>query len=252
MRNLALATLSLAALFAAGALGCGGTVAPEEGVGVVDDAALDETGGGTVPPSDDASVVPGEDGSIAPPGEDGSIAPPLEDGGVAPPPPADASFPPPPSDAGGPVVTDASTGTGGIKCGTATCDSKTQDCCTSFSGQKCVTKGTCTGGATLSCTDSSACKAGEVCCASGGAGGGGAKCTTTCTMGIVLCATSAECKPGQQCLPGLGGTKTCRTPPPGSLDGGFGSFDGGGFGFDAGGFGFDAGGFSFDASAFGG
>lgn len=222
-----LASLSLVSLLA---IGCGGNVSPEEGIGATDDSAVSEAGGG------DGAIGPSEDGSIVPPGEDGSVVPPDEDGGVAPPPPGDASVPPPPPvDAGG--------GTGGIKCGTATCNSATQDCCTSLSGQKCVTKGTCTGGATLSCTDSSACKSGEVCCASGGAGGGGAKCAATCTMGVVLCATDADCKAPQKCMNALGGTKTCRNPPPGGMDGGFGGFDAGGFG------GFDA---AFDTKFFGG
>lgn len=198
MRHLTLASLSLASWIL---LGCGGSVTPEEGVAGDDAATVDDTGGGS------SDGTPGsEDSSIVPPAEDGSIGP--TDDAIAPPPPSDASA-----------------GTGAIKCGTTTCDSKTQDCCATFSSQKCVAKGTCTGGATLSCTDPSACAPGQVCCASGGGGGGGAKCTTTCTMGVILCATDADCKAAQKCLNGLGGTKSCRNPPPGGFDGGFGGFD---------------------------
>jgi len=204
MRNFALAFLAFAPLM----LGCGGSVTPEdEGVGATDDSAVSDTGGG----SSSDSTPGGEDASIGPT-EDGSIGPGI-DGGEPPPPPADAA-----------------PGTGGIKCGTATCNSATQDCCASFSGSKCVAKGTCTGGATLSCTDPSACAPGQVCCASGGGGGGGAKCAATCTTGAILCATDADCKAPQKCLPGLGGTKVCRNAPGGGFDGGFGGFDGGGFG----------------------
>jgi hypothetical protein len=245
MRN-RIASLALASLVA---LGCGGNVTAEEGTGALDDSALADGGpggseGGTVMPGGDATVTPVDDGGVGP-SDDASLPPPPPmDGSVPPPPPMDGSVPPPPP-------MDASTGPGGIKCGSATCNAATQDCCASLSGQTCVAKGTCSGGATIACTDSSACKAGEVCCASGGLGGGGAKCATTCTMGIVLCATDAECKAPQKCLSGFGGYKTCRNPPPGGFDGGFGGFDAGGFGgFDAGGFGgFDA---AFDTKAFGG
>lgn len=209
MRFLTLASLSLATWMF---LGCGGSVEPEV-TSDGEDSATSSDGGGSIDGGGSS------DGSVTPPGEDGSVTPPLEDGGVSPPPPADGS-----------------TGPGGIACGMSTCNAATQDCCAGTGGAKCVTKGTCTGGATLSCTDPSVCATGEVCCASGGGGGGGggagAKCSKTCT-GAVLCSTNADCKAPQTCQPAFGGVKTCRNAGPGGgMDGGFGGFDASGF-FDA-------------------
>ena len=99
---------------------------------------------------------------------------------------------------------------GGITCGATTCDGLTQDCCASFTGLSCVPKGKCTGGGTLSCSDSTSCPTGQVCCF-GGLGGGGpsAKCALVCA-GIQLCKTSAECKAPNTCQPVFGGFRVCR------------------------------------------
>ncbi|MBL8719510.1 MAG: hypothetical protein JNL79_26210 [Myxococcales bacterium] len=100
---------------------------------------------------------------------------------------------------------------GGITCGATTCDGLTQDCCASFTGLSCVPKGKCTGGGTLSCSDSTSCPTGQVCCFGGLGGGGGpsAKCAPVCA-GIQLCKTSAECKAPNTCQPVFGGFRVCR------------------------------------------
>ena len=65
---------------------------------------------------------------------------------------------------------------GTVACGTQTCDSESEDCCTSLTGmatgESCVAKGKCTGIVTA-CMGTSDCSEGDVCCVSlGGAGGG--------------------------------------------------------------------------------
>ena len=102
---------------------------------------------------------------------------------------------------------------GGIRCGPtgAECDPSTEECCATFGGSfSCVTKGTC-GGFPLSCSDSTSCPAGDVCCLelAGPGGGGSASCTPFCP-GIQLCATSAECPPGTRCRRLFGGYRSCR------------------------------------------
>jgi hypothetical protein len=113
-----------------------------------------------------------------------------------------------------------------------TCNGATQECCVGFSGAKCVAKGGCGGGSTFTCSDSASCPSGQVCCASRTGMSGGASCKPTCDMGLVLCATDAECKDGQRCNTGLGGFKYCGRA--GGGDGGFGGWDGGFGGWDGG------------------
>jgi hypothetical protein len=98
---------------------------------------------------------------------------------------------------------------GGILCGTTYCSSATEECCANITGLQCVAKGTCTGG-TLSCSSSASCGTGQVCCF-GGLGGGSptASCQFFC-VGIILCATDAECSGSQRCQPAFGGYRTCR------------------------------------------
>ncbi|MBI2390468.1 MAG: hypothetical protein HYV09_12840 [Deltaproteobacteria bacterium] len=157
---------------------CGGAVLPEQGS-----------------PADGAATA--EDGAVI--AEDGAVI--AEDGAVI-------------EGDGGASPTDVGSKAGGIRCGTATCDSATQVCCATFSGSSCVAKGTC-GGASLACSDPSSCAPGQVCCASGGPGGGGGstRCQTTCS-GAVLCATDADCRSGQRCVAAAGGYRVCRNPPP--------------------------------------
>ena len=137
---------------------------------------------------------------------------------------------------GGMTTTDGSTGGGKIACGMDACTPATQDCCVSGgmggASSTCVPNGTCMGGATLKCTDPSACAAGQVCCARFTGGMSGATCSTTCMGGFRLCTSDAHCNKGEICSMGLGGTKYCRTAGTGT-DGGFPGFDGGSF-FDTG------------------
>jgi len=149
----------------------------------------------------DTDAASSADGAVV--DEGGAVV--TEDGAVV---AVDGGSKPPIADAGPAPTADA----GGIKCGTATCDSTTQVCCASFSGSSCVAKGSCTG-ATLSCSDPSSCAAGQVCCATGGGGGGGARCQTTCS-GATLCSKDADCRSGQLCVAATGGYKICRNPPP--------------------------------------
>lgn len=110
---------------------------------------------------------------------------------------------------------------GSIKCGMGTCDSATQECCIGLSGSKCVARGGCGGGSSFTCSDSTVCKSGEVCCADRN----GSVCATGCA-GYVLCSDDKECKADQRCVTGLLGFKYCRSP---SMmgDGGWGGWEGG-------------------------
>lgn len=108
-------------------------------------------------------------------------------------------------------ITDAASDTrisGSIKCGMGTCNSASEECCVGLSGTKCVMIGGCGGGTPFACSDNSACKMGEVCCAESLTSG--SKCAASCT-GYVLCATDAECTGEKKCLNGIGGTKYCGT-----------------------------------------
>jgi hypothetical protein len=133
------------------------------------------------------------------------------------------------SDSGG----GSSSGGSTVSCGTATCKSATQDCCTTMSGMavaaSCVTKGSCTMGVVAACTSASDCSSGDVCCASlgtGGTTGGGTttggglggfslsdiavKCEKTCgTGGFQLCKSSTECSKGVTCQASGFGPELC-------------------------------------------
>ena len=95
---------------------------------------------------------------------------------------------------------------GSIKCGMGNCNAASEECCVGLAGTKCVAIGGCGGGTPFACSDNSACKTGDVCCAESLTSG--SKCATTCT-GYVLCSGDGECKDGKKCLNGLGGTKYC-------------------------------------------
>jgi hypothetical protein len=94
-----------------------------------------------------------------------------------------------------------------ISCGTATCNSTTQKCCTTFEMgslvSSCIaTADDCQGGA-QACDDKTDCPAGQICCAGGGGGGGGgggfgATCVTNCN-GIQICKAANECTDGGTC-----------------------------------------------------
>ena len=142
---------------------------------------------------------------------------------------------------------DTGSGGGPIACGGqgTTCDSKTQDCCLE-NPPVCAPKGTCAGGY-LSCSGTSSCPTGDVCCATvergdgggagdgGGDGGGGATVTATCAAAacgkgeLQLCTDNNDCKiAGEECRRGPGGLKGCRKIQDGGAgDGGGDVSDGG-------------------------
>ena len=131
------------------------------------------------------------------------------------------------------TVVDASV-PGTIACGKTSCVAGAEECCITFQGgpgggtanETCTPVGKCQGGVALTCTGSSNCPAGEVCCASfgggggggPGGGGGGAKCAKTCGGGggpggggVQLCNGNGDCPPGEQCVPApIGGVNICR------------------------------------------
>lgn len=117
----------------------------------------------------------------------------------------------------GSATTDGSTNTDGgtssgassgtpnsVTCGTATCNTTTQKCCSTFQQgmgivQSCVAKAADCQGGEQSCDDKTDCPAGQICCAGGGPGGGfGASCQTTCN-GIQICKAANECTDGGTC-----------------------------------------------------
>jgi len=244
-RRTALVALVLVAPLACGRTGSLDSPSVDPGDGSIDtsiDVPVSETGvdfgvdispppDDILPPPDD--FFPPPDDTIIPP-DDIDPPPPFDTGveDIAPPPddtivPPDDTSPPPPIDSGidigppdtgsdiGPPDTGFDTGSdtgidGGITCGTSVCDPKTQDCCASFTGFSCITKGGACGGPTLTCSSAASCSKGQVCCISPGGGGPpSAKCAFIC-LGVQLCATDTECGFGRKCLPVFGGISTCR------------------------------------------
>lgn len=103
-----------------------------------------------------------------------------------------------------------------------------------MAGGTCTAKGACMGGLALTCSSSSSCMAGNVCCVTFTNAGGTATCQPSCMGmggggpggpggggggGIQLCATDAECPMGEACSMGVGGFKACRRTR-GGRDGG--------------------------------
>jgi hypothetical protein len=141
---------------------------------------------------------------------------------------------------------------GGIACGLQGACAPSEECCRGTSASllappsmTCVARGSCAG-SSLDCSSSAHCGASEVCCfsyatADGGAeaGAGGAfgalgqayssSCQSSCPGGdgvhYQLCATSADCPSGQQCMTAAPVAPYCAAP-----------YDGGGFPFGDGGF----------------
>lgn len=94
-----------------------------------------------------------------------------------------------------------------VSCGSATCNTPAQACCTSLSGQMCTSPTGCTGlfAATGSCDGQEDCP-GTRCCAprSMAALAMGTTCAADCgTDRIELCGVDGDCDGGQQCM-------TCR------------------------------------------
>lgn len=186
---------SLLGLFAiglgSGLVACGGRTTLDD-LGDLDSGII----------TSDSGII-GSDGGIVP--KDSGIVPP--DAGPPPPPPLDAG-PPPPQDAGSPG--------GPISCGNATCNSSSQVCCVTFSGQTvsetCTPQGQCTGAA-LACTSVAACPPNEVCCGNFSQTKQGSQCAPACQGGFQnpqLCAKNAECPKGTTCKNSPLGVKTCR------------------------------------------
>lgn len=95
-----------------------------------------------------------------------------------------------------------------ISCGTATCTTPTQKCCTTFSQgggatATCIPAADNCQGANQACDDKTDCPANQICCAGGGSGGGGggfaATCQADCARGIQLCKAANECVDGGTC-----------------------------------------------------
>jgi hypothetical protein len=157
-------------------------------------------------------------------------------------------------DASGAAVSDSGNGTaptpmeGGITCGLQGACAPSEECCRGAStnfltppSMTCVAKGSCQG-ASLDCSSSAHCGASEVCCfayatpdggaeaGAGGAFGAGlnasysATCQSSCPVGdgahYQLCASSADCPSGQQCVTTAPVAPYCAAP-----------YDGGGFPF---------------------
>jgi hypothetical protein len=124
------------------------------------------------------------------------------------------------SDGGAPTTDGGASGQGGsmgvlmggappsdtIDCGMTTCDAATEQCCGTMGGASCITTGDPCQGVTLNCSSSANCTNGDVCCVSGGPGSAEASCAPACEdppgpVGpIQLCADSAECPPGIDCV----------------------------------------------------
>jgi hypothetical protein len=197
------------------AVGCGGSV-----VYVGDDGTGGGGSTGSVDDGSSGSVGPGSTGSGSS-GQSGSTG----SGSTG-------------SGSSGPS---GSTGSGTtpvvIDCFGTSCDASTEQCCATQSSSSCEPLGSDCGGFLLYCTDSSACADGQVCCAHGFGPGGDApvaECRDQCGGGggpggggggFQLCATDAECDPGETCSEGPGGLMGCHGPggPGGGGPGGGGS-----------------------------
>ncbi len=212
-------------------VGCGARTAFDDLP--VDDAALgDAVGDGSTDSTFDTGR-PGEDAVTIDDGFEDVVFPDaiVSDSSL---PPTDSGVPPidtgvPPTDSGVPPTdTGVDSGPKPITCGSATCDSATQECCVATGGPggataSCKTKGTCSGGVTLSCSSGAACPTGQVCCLTVGTTGGSAKCATTCGTGPTpggggstrLCTSDTECPSGQRCQPIGLGIRACVPSGPG-------------------------------------
>jgi hypothetical protein len=97
----------------------------------------------------------------------------------------------------------------------------------------CVAPGACMGGITLTCSGTSSCPSGDVCCGTFANGAITSQCQTSCMGGgggfggIQLCNSTADCPAGDTCVQ-RNGYGRCRAPMDGGgfpRDGGF-PFDG--------------------------
>ena len=213
------------------AIGCGGSsdsnTLSDGGGGSSGSSASGSSSGSGSAAGDDSSTPAGDDDSGLPTMVDdgGIVVPPDEDGGT-----------PTNRDDGGPGVTTPPKGTDGgadqVACGGKSCDSATQVCCVTRTGEECTSAAGCKGD-TLACTGSNSCPtAGDVCCEEAVAGPGNAvtsKCETKCPMGAIqLCTTNNDC-PAEDICRRLGTTvSVCeRAPVTPTRDAGFPMFDGG-------------------------
>lgn len=97
-----------------------------------------------------------------------------------------------------------------VKCGSFTC-SAAQECCIIMGVGACLTAGAVCAGSRYSCTSTSNCKSGEVCCISG-SGAGGASCAASgACPSATTCDTNADCTgSAKNCVDIGGGIKACR------------------------------------------
>lgn len=172
--------------------------------------ALVACGGSTLPSTADGGTESSSGGSGG-----GSSGGATSSGGTT---PGDPGRPPPGFDGGGPGDPGSSSGSTPaptVVCGSATCDTKTQDCCDARGSLSCVSKGTCQGAA-LTCTSSAGCPSGEVCCLAGA--GPGEPPTSSCRPGCggggpgrgqQLCTSDAECRDGLHCFKDSAGLGLC-------------------------------------------
>ena len=112
----------------------------------------------------------------------------------------------PPTDT--PVDTPAS-GTP-VKCGSFTCTAA-QECCIIGGVGACLAAGAVCAGSRYTCTSTSNCKSGQVCCISG-SGAGGASCAAAGSCpSTTTCDTNADCTgSAKTCVDIGGGIKACR------------------------------------------
>jgi hypothetical protein len=84
-----------------------------------------------------------------------------------------------------------------IDCGNTTCNVATQDCCVTFSGATCITKGSQCQGARATCDGPEDCPAaGQICCGRNN----GLSCTNgSCNNGQRICHFDTDCPGGQRC-----------------------------------------------------
>ena len=207
-------------VIAAGCGGSTGSVSPADGGSSSGSSSGSGSGSSSGSGSGTGSGAEGDDATVS--GDDSGLPTTVDDAGNIVPPGDDASTTTNPDRDGGPGVTTPPKGTDGgamqTACNGKACDSATQVCCVTRTGEACSTPAACMGDS-LACSGSNSCATGDVCCEEAVRGGGvTSKCEKTCPMGsIQLCTTNDDCAADEICRK-LGTTfSTCErapTPPP--------------------------------------
>jgi hypothetical protein len=194
-------------------MGCGGRVDASPGDGLVSsDAGHDPlgTGNGSVSGTSSGSgatspPLPGGFPGGVPGGAPGGLPGGAADAGTAPSLPFPFPFPLPlPGQPGStPPLPPSTPASGPVACGGSTCDARTQDCCLTLGGGRCVPNGACVGPLSLSCESAKNCEGGDVCCIEVGGGSLTAACRPSCGGGrgphVQVCRSDAECTHGTRC-----------------------------------------------------